>query len=273
MSWSRVSARKRCAICDKPDWCSFTADGAARCMRVDVAPPGWRCIKTHDDGGHTYRPEGEKQTTYEPRRTAPRKLPDFGTVHGKCFSDCSYEMAQKLADRLGIKKGSTLSAMGLGWHTSLEVWTFPMYADPDHVIGLRTRADDGSKRAVRGSASGLFMVPADLEYWGTPILVCEGPTDTAVANELGFTAVGRPSCTGGKPFLVKLLTDRDVVIVSDSDSPGRKGAEDLASALHRRASSVKVIEPPAKDIRKWYGRGATEQSLQFLIDAARVRNG
>ena len=90
----------------------------------------------------------------------------------------------------------------------------------------------GKKIAVKGGHDGLF-IPEGIDARGL-VLVCEGPTDTAALLDLGFNAVGRPSCRGGVKLLVGLVQKHrpsGVVIVSDGDAPGQRGGESLAALL------------------------------------------
>jgi len=108
------------------------------------------------------------------------------------------------------------------------------------------------------------------------LLIAEGPTDTAAILDLGFSAVGRPSCTGGVNLLVELvrtLKPSGVVIVADGDAPGQRGAETLATVLVAYSASVRIIAPPSgvKDAREWKRSGATSADVQQTIDAAPVR--
>jgi 5S rRNA maturation endonuclease (ribonuclease M5) len=273
MTWRRCTRSRMCQVCGKPDWCSYTADGAHRCMRSSVAQ-GFRVVKVCEDGGTIFRLDGDRipspRPRYEPKPVEPK--PDLSAVWARCFAACTRDMADSLAKELGLRDGLTLSLMGLGWHPELESWVFPMYCENlDKVVGLRTRDAEGNKRAVRGSSQGLFGFPGVLDYRNKsePLLVCEGPTDTAAALEMGFNAIGRPSCSGAAHMIRTLANERSIVIVSDADEPGRRGADDLAAKLRRIASSVKIVKPPAKDIREWYAGGAGKSAMEFLISNAR----
>jgi hypothetical protein len=142
------------------------------------------------------------------------------------------------------------------------------------VVGVRLRADDGRKWAIRGSREGLFYpdrIPKD-----KLAVICEGPTDTAAALSLGLWAVGRPSCLGGVSHLKTLfrrLPVRFAVIIGDNDAPkprpqggywqpGLDGARRLMAALEM---PCKLIIPPDKDIRTWLRAGADRQDLELLI--------
>jgi len=270
VSWRRVNGNRKCMICGKPDWCSYTDDGAHRCMRVDGCE-GFKVIKRCDDGGIIYRLHGDvPPPVYRRPKPEPKEepRPEFGKIWARCYKKCTYDMAEHLAKKLGLNKGSTLSLMGLGWHPEQEVWVFPMYAcDMETVLGLRTRDLRGNKKAILGSQQGLFGMPTSLEC--DMVLVCEGPTDTAAALELGFCAIGRPSCSGAVDMVKLALADKHAVIVSDADTPGRRGADVLAKALTRTSKSVRIVRPPSKDMRAWYREGATHDSLMYLISNTR----
>ena len=141
--------------------------------------------------------------------------------------------------------------------------------------------------ALTGSHAGLFIPSGGpkAQPQQHPMLVCEGPTDTAAALALGFDAVGRPSCTGAAEMLSDYIGQqrrRDVVIIADADGPpggrpaclqddpGRFGAHALADTLGPVARTVRVITAaPHKDLRAWLGAGATSAAVRARIDNAR----
>ena len=77
------------------------------------------------------------------------------------------------------------------------------------VVGVRLRKSDGKKLSIKGSKEGLF-IPTGLKPCDR-LLIGEGPTDTAALLDLGFEAVGRPSCTGGGRLLPELVRRRGLV--------------------------------------------------------------
>ncbi len=141
---------------------------------------------------------------------------DFGRLAADCQQAAKPEALGRLADGLGGTAVS-LRRLQIGWSKRHQAWTFPMVGADGNILGIRLRLTDGLKLAVRGGREGLF-VPEDL---GTDrrLLICEGPSDTAAMLDLGFDAVGRPSCTGGQRQV------SEVVIMADGDGPGRRGAE------------------------------------------------
>jgi hypothetical protein len=176
------------------------------------------------------------------------------------------------------------------WSPSLEKeirvtgWVFPMFSPMRKVVGLRVRTESGRKFSYTGGAEGLFL-PAGL-HWAGQTLLCfpEGPTSTAALLDLGFDAIGRPSCSGGTELLVEYLKvgpKRDVVVLGDHDEakkrpdgsvfrPGQDGAERLAGRLCAAGvcKSVKVLVPPfCKDARDWKRGGATRATIEACIRA------
>jgi hypothetical protein len=183
------------------------------------------------------------------------------------------EALDKLAVALGVSVES-LRRLGVGWSAKHRAWTFPMVDVDGHVLGIRLRRAGGKKLSIKSGHEGLF-VPEDIDAHGL-VVIAEGPTDTAALLDLGFSAVGRPSCTGGVKLLVELvrkLKPSGVVIVADGDAPGQRGAKSLAALLVAYSPSVRIIVSPApyKDTRAWRQGGATAADVQAAIDAAPVR--
>jgi hypothetical protein len=180
----------------------------------------------------------------------------------------------EFANGLGLFTDS-LTRLGVGWSSNSNAWAFPMKRG-QQIVGIRLRSWTGHKWSVTGGREGLFA-PHGLTFLAT-LLVAEGPTDTAALLDMGFEAVGRPSCSGGVALLLDLVRSRrvkDVVIVSDLDphGAGQRGAESLAVALAPYCPSIRVISPPkgSKDAREWRRAGGTHEDVQRAIDATPVR--
>jgi hypothetical protein len=83
------------------------------------------------------------------------------------------------------------------------LFTFPMKDSNGRIVGIRLRLPSGRKLAIKDGKEGLFY-PGDLQPGGR-LLAAEGPTDTAALLDLGFSAVGRPSCNGGIRHVLQLV--------------------------------------------------------------------
>ncbi|MBL9000774.1 MAG: hypothetical protein JNK25_06520 [Phycisphaerae bacterium] len=267
----RVDRAHPCPICGKPDWCLIAVDyppSRAFCQRI---PSGTRC----GEAGflHWLTPRGSA-----PSRTrdfivpAPKPSdPRFGETMLAFQSAACRCALGGFADRLGVSIRS-LERLGVG--RAPGAWAFPMRDATGRIIGIRTRPDSGGKFCLRDSRLGLF-VPDGLEQGGT-LLIAEGESDTAALLTLGFAAIGRPGCGNGTKMMCELvarLHPAMVVIISDSDKPGLRGADVLARALTVRCRDVRVVVPPSphKDARAWANGGASHDEIVAAIQSAAPR--
>jgi hypothetical protein len=181
----------------------------------------------------------------------------------------------KLATELGVSTDA-LKRLRTGYSDEHGAFTFPMFDAAGRLLGARLRGCDGRKWSVRGGHEGLFIPRIDDRAAVNYVVVCEGPTDCAALLDVGFHAIGRPSCSGGVKHLVELvkrMRPDDVAILADDDSPGIRGANILASVLNLYAQRIRVVTPPpgAKDVRHWRQRGATHEDVQRRIDSVEPR--
>lgn len=262
----RVSKDNLCPVCGKPDWCLVAEDSsAAICARIEqgskkrCGEAGWL---------HILRDESFRPTRRVCRSISLCKQPakDFEALAKEYQNRLDEGKLRALAKELSVSAES-LKRLRVGWNYA--GFTFPMSDAASRTIGIRIRYPSGFKAAEKYSRQGLF-VPVGLAAEG-PLLICEGSTDTAAALELGFEAVGRPSCNSGLRELAKLVRGRDVVIIGDNDapdSPGRKGTEALASELALYCPSVRLVYPPdgIKDLRQWKAKGLTKEQLKSAIE-------
>jgi len=277
-TWQRVSKRQPCPICSKPDWCMFAgpedSPEAVICARIESATrcgeAGWLHHLRND--GPTWSPRVHK-IELSAARIGAEKTTDFAKLAADFRAAVRPENLDTLAMALGVSAES-LTRLGVGWSAKHSAWTFPMKDAGGEVVGIRLRKPNGKKLSVRGSKEGLF-IPDGIGEQNT-LLVCEGPTDCAALFDLGFSAIGRPSCMGGTKLIVNLIRKvnlHQVVIVADADAPGQRGAKNLAAVLVAYCQAVRIVSPPQriKDAREWKRRGATATDVQATIDAAPVR--
>jgi len=176
----------------------------------------------------------------------------------------------EFAQSIGLSV-ENLRRLQVGWSNRHSAWSFPMRDADGHVVGIRLRSNDGRKLSVAGGHAGLH-IPTDIAAPST-LLISEGPTDTAAALDLGFAAIGRPSCVGAVDITVDLMRKMKpslVVIVADNDEAGQKGAASLASSLALQMKQLKIITPARgiKDLRAWKIGRATPTEVKAVIDAA-----
>ncbi len=183
---TRVSKEKLCPVCQKSDWCLVAPDGsAAICPRIEqgsvkrCGDAGWLHILSDTGQSRSRRP-----TCSIPLPQPPAK--DFPSLAKRYQSWIKQEQLGRLAEGLGVSAES-LKRLGIGQNYS--GFTFPMSDASGQIIGIRVRYPSGVKAAEQGSKQGLF-IPAELPTDEALLLICEGPTDTAAALDLGFAAVG-----------------------------------------------------------------------------------
>lgn len=270
----RFNAESPCPICGKPtsrrreSYCLCTDDrawvvcGHASAGGRLLSPTAGRLFKIDD-----HAPE---------RNIGLKKPPAKKLAAGRNFRDIvarAIEQAKgrlsPLADELGVSERS-LTRLGVGIITASELhaldttasstiaYTFPMVDGQRRLIGVRLRAG-AKKYAITGSRNGLFW-PGGLTGWG-PLVMPEGPSDTAKMLDLGFDAIGRPAAKACVEMGVEAARGRDLVAIADyGDTPakgqamgdGQAGAIMLAeaAAADRQCLSAKWIYPPSgKDAR------------------------
>ncbi len=174
----------------------------------------------------------------------------------------------EFAASLGVSTPS-LVAVGAAWAPPHAAWAFPMRNGYGNIVGIRLRNDQG-KFAVRGSRQGIFL--ADLAPQKT-LFVCEGPTDTAAAVELGLFAVGRPNCCCGgtdiRTYIRRLGLAR-AVLIADNDKPGLDGAKKVGSEFKLPFA---LYVPPAKDLREFLRLGGTRALIENTLKGTVWQSG
>ena len=264
MNYTRVSKLSPCPVCKKPDWCRVFADGWVECMRVQSDRPA-------KSGGWMHW-QGQLPIAASP------PLP----LH--CKSQAPTINATKLMREwqaattpaalinygagLGLSAGA-LTYVGAAWAEPHQAWAFPMCDGHGNIVGIRLRNEHG-KFAVRGSKQGIFIGKS---AWYPTLYVCEGPTDTTAALELGLFAVGRPNCCCGGPE-IRIYARRHqcqrVVMISDNDKPGLDGARKVGAEIKLPFA---VYVPPAKDLREFVRIGGTRVMIENSLKGTVWQNG
>ena len=262
----RVSRAHPCAICGKPDWCTFTEDGRlAFCMRVESD-------RTAGNGSYIHVLRADMPAL--PRRpiSLPRRFADGPTAALRVNLEALCEREQDdgvdafmldpaLMEMFGIDAWDAARACGAYWSRTQEALAVPMRDASGAVVGVRYRdLVTGRKWSALGGHDGLFL-PGNLKPEAGEIWVAEGLTDTIALNVLGIPAVGRSSCNTGASLLAALcarLRIAKLTIVADADGnkqannrlfqPGLDGAKHLAERIGVR---YRIVFPPrrTKDVR------------------------
>lgn len=270
-TWIRVTKAKPCPVCSKPDWCLLSQDASACiCPRTES--------KKFIEGSGYLHVLSETEWSKDQWKPEKKELPEHNEILAvmarKYYTACTEEQQVDADERLGVSKHS-LRRLGMGWCSSQSANTFPMFRHERRLVGIRMRGTDGRKWAIKGSKQGLFM-PSNPGTGTRGIVICEGPTDTASMLDLGFDAIGRPSCMGATELILEVVIGRCVAIMADRDGPGMDGAERLCAAIKRKTREVLIISPPPgyKDARSWYRGGELKRmEVVELLKEARCRLG
>ena len=201
-------------MCGKPDWCLFAGARAIRptaaiCARIEspkrCGEGGW--LHVLRDDGPTWAPWRRIEFSVAVRMMSEPSdgKPDFAKLAADFRAAVRPEALDRLAVALGVSVES-LRRLGVGWSAKNRAWAFPMSNAAGDVLGIRLRLPGGKKLSVKGGQGrAVFISPRASTGRHGLLLIAEGPTDTAALLDLGFSAVGRPSCTGGVKLLVELV--------------------------------------------------------------------
>jgi hypothetical protein len=261
MNFTRVSKLYPCPICKKPDWCRVFADGWAECMRVQSDRPA-------KSGGWMHRLGDEPRPSTPPPPKPAVPFINATKMHRAWLGATSLVALDDFARELGLAFAALVS-VGAAWAPPHSAWAFPMRDGYGNIVGIRLRNEHG-KFAVRGSRQGIFTATVPRQ---TTLFVCEGPTDTAAAVELGLFAVGRPNCCCGGPEIRSFARRhhcRRVVMVSDNDKPGLDGARKVGVEI---GLPFAVYVPPAKDLREFVRLGGTRNMIETTLNSTIWQNG
>ena len=272
----RVTKARPCVICERQKFCLRTPNNErVICTKVKEGSKkwcenasGWLHILV-DDPNFRRR---KKMTGWQTCGKATKQPKNYGDDHYERFTTLAQQYTDRMTPTL-LDQAAKLLSVSAESLTRLRIGvdhrgqlTFPMSDGHGRVIGIRTRnLATGKKLAERNSHNGLF-VPEGLTNEG-PLLLCEGPSDTAAALDLGFAAIGRPFCRGGAELLPPLVRGRNVVVVCDNDEDGREGGRRLARTLVLQCKSVKLFTPgkPRDDLRDAVRDGLTAEKLNVLL--------
>jgi hypothetical protein len=270
--YARVTRRQRCPICDGPDWCLIKRDGTqAVCPRVweGCAREWWSKAGNFLGYVHVLREDVRQYVRRMPAREPEVKLDVGSALELMLYAS---EACAWIGQDIGVSWESLL-ALGTRWNRGHDAAAFPMSDADGCYIGIRLRRPSGFKWAVKGSRNGIFL-PAAMP--DGPVLIPEGPTDTAACLDLGYAAIGRPCAQAGFGYVLEWFRreDRAAVVVGeafDKRGDGVRFAEKLAELLSSNWIRTQVIYPPVKDIRQWKHDGAGHDDVQALIDNAPLR--
>lgn len=269
MTWTRVSKANHCPVCDHADWCTYSLElGLVCCMRVESKRPS-----RNQMGGWLHPIDAEKVEVKPTHRLPPPPSINCSRLIMQWAEETTLSALDALAASLGVSTDS-LADLNAVWARQHRAWAFPMFDGYGNPIGIRLRAEDGRKWAVRGSRSGIFLPSSPPS--SSVAYICEGPTDTAAALTLGLFAIGRPSCSAGGQDIrttcrslgihrIVMVTDNDAAHVRPDGSPWNPGVEGAERVARETKLKHCFWIPPAKDLREFVRLGGTRDMIETTI--------
>ena len=124
----------------------------------------------------------------------------------------------------------------------------------------------------KGSRRVLYRLPDLLKSTDT-VYLPEGEKDADRLSSIGLTSTTNPGGSNGwRKEYAELLRGRDVVILPDNDSAGKKHCKAVGISLEGVATSVRVVEPPGlpegSDVSDWLNNGGNVEVLRGLVRSA-----
>jgi phage/plasmid primase-like uncharacterized protein len=237
-----------CPICLKDDWCLISEDGTqAICARIQEGS-----VRAAGEAGWVHNLTEETKPKQTQKRSYPVNWDGVNKIYQENYRKSSTlfgSHSSLLADEWNIKP-EILTRFGIGWDD--EAYTFPIINEHKKIVGIHKRFIGGSKRMAKGSKTGIFVPTGITGERNMTVHVCEGISDTAVALELGFNAIGRLNCNSGTMILRRALRRVFVVIVADNDEVGVEGAGKLQQAIRKNVLKSVTIKPLyGKDLREF----------------------
>jgi 5S rRNA maturation endonuclease (ribonuclease M5) len=138
--------------------------------------------------------------------------------------------------------------------------------------GFRQRKPDGKggwSWSLNGTRRVLYCMRG---ISAAEMVLVEGEKDVQTALRLGFMATCNAGGAGKwRDEYSEVLRGKHVVVIPDCDEPGRKHAQQVATSLHLRAASIKILElPKAKDLTEWVEQQEGDaEYLKLFIERAK----
>lgn len=153
--------------------------------------------------------------------------------------------------------------------------TFPIKSQTGQVVNVRKylpphRRIEGSNNQkvlnIKGLGENHFY---PLEAFDAPvedlIILVEGEKDCIAARSQGYNAVTGLAGTTVPMTEIGLFRDRDVIIMTDTDGPGRKFAKLYEQSLRTIAARIRHVQLPVKDFADFYAQCPGQDIMDFII--------
>ena len=203
---------------------------------------------------------------------------DTGKVLLHCHASCSYTDVMKALGLNGKPATRTAKRIVATYHYTDEDGK-PLYQtvryEPKDFRQLRSDGNGSWHWNLRDTRRVLYRLPELLSAEReAPVFVVEGEKDCDRLAGLRLTATTCPmGATKWRTEYNACLKGRNVALLPDLDTPGRKHAAQVAAELSGVADSVKIVELPdipssGKDVSDWLNGNHTKDELLGLVQKA-----
>jgi hypothetical protein len=238
-----------------------------------------------------------------PERRVERPKIDWYDEALKMYeSDFTSAARMRLSRELGVSNHSLVELrVGFGEDVGGEFTSWPERSPNMNITGIIRRYWDGTKKMMHWGRHGLYIPRVPSLFDDSPILLCEGGSDTAALASVHICAVGRPSNIGGVDYLTRLLRPhrhRKIIVLGERDEkperrgqpktahacptecngcslcwPGLWGAKETARRLSDAGIKAQAMLPPTKDAREWVkreGKFTSDAGAKFLSQLEKI---
>ena len=286
-AFNRVNRQLPCPVCNHDGWCLVSPFGdRAICCRVESDSPA----TAFDGWFHAIPPRQRPSRSHVAKATKPvshHDVIDLSLRHQTHVERFGPSERNRAAASLSLDP-CAFDPFPIGYDPITDALAIPsMQVGHPAIVGIRYRRIDPKPGGLKwicepGSTAGLLL-PHFAPTSDAPIVLCEGPSDTFAATQLGLHAVGRWSCgldarqAATLASHVAAIAHPTILVVGDNDEglTGKRGADAAAKLVAETLphAVVQRVQPPdsIKDLRAWVLNGAT--AAEVLEVGSEVRRG
>lgn len=197
------------------------------------------------------------------RRGAPSPAPPGLAVTTRQVAEWSaaLQATPPLLARLKRERGwraATLQRLQVGFdgeRVTVPIWRLAPSAEASRLDRgclkglLRLRVGDGSgPKVLAATGTRLGLMPPGTWEKNRSVVLVEGPSDMLAARSAGIAAIAVPGTHGWRREWARAFIGRDVIVVMDSDRPGREAAARIARDLSAHGASARIVDlAPGRD--------------------------
>lgn len=262
---AQVNTRAVCPSCG--------TRGKKQNMSVDEEKGVYHCFKCQSAGkiagsGVKMKYSMERLPVSRPEPGQREYKPLDSALVDQCIQDLPGSVAEVYLESRGISR-AIMKKMNVGYLREHDQDWVMMFHFVDGVPwNYKKRSIDGEKQYQNGKNRRTVLYNSDCITKYRDIIICEGEIDALTLMSKGYQNVVATTCGAGtfNDEWISLLRGKSIVIIYDSDSAGRVGADNLAKKLACFVKNVRLPEQ-YEDINDFFKAGHTRKDLDDMIDA------